>query len=176
MSTKLPRRQLGTTDLHITRVGFGTWAAGGGGLCVRLGTAGRRSVDRSDESRAGARRQLDRHRPGLWTRPLRGSRRSITQGVQRSRPALRVHKVRARVGPEGSDEGFAAHPEPGVNPSRVRGIAPPTRNRADRSLSVPLAGRHHGNLCRGIVADDGPAAKPRARCGQSVSPISTSRC
>ena len=31
MSTKLPTRQLGTTDLHITTVGFGAWATGGGG-------------------------------------------------------------------------------------------------------------------------------------------------
>jgi len=37
MSTKLPRRQLGTTDLHITRVGFGTWAAGGGGYAFGWG-------------------------------------------------------------------------------------------------------------------------------------------
>ncbi|MDQ6691075.1 MAG: aldo/keto reductase [Gemmatimonadota bacterium] len=31
MPTKLPTRQLGTTDIHITRVGFGAWAIGGGG-------------------------------------------------------------------------------------------------------------------------------------------------
>jgi aryl-alcohol dehydrogenase-like predicted oxidoreductase len=31
MATKLPTRQLGTTDMNITRVGFGAWAAGGGG-------------------------------------------------------------------------------------------------------------------------------------------------
>ena len=31
MRTSLPTRQLGTTDLHITRVGFGAWAIGGGG-------------------------------------------------------------------------------------------------------------------------------------------------
>lgn len=31
MSTKLPTSQLGTTDIHITRVGFGAWATGGGG-------------------------------------------------------------------------------------------------------------------------------------------------
>jgi aryl-alcohol dehydrogenase-like predicted oxidoreductase len=30
MRTFLPTRQLGTTDLHITRVGFGAWAIGGG--------------------------------------------------------------------------------------------------------------------------------------------------
>ncbi len=31
MPTKLPTRQLGTTDIDITRVGFGAWATGGGG-------------------------------------------------------------------------------------------------------------------------------------------------
>ncbi|MDQ6768547.1 MAG: aldo/keto reductase [Gemmatimonadota bacterium] len=31
MPTKLPTRQLGTTDINITRVGFGAWAIGGGG-------------------------------------------------------------------------------------------------------------------------------------------------
>ncbi|MEO8910579.1 MAG: aldo/keto reductase [Gemmatimonadaceae bacterium] len=31
MSTKLPTRQLGLTDLYLTRVGFGAWATGGGG-------------------------------------------------------------------------------------------------------------------------------------------------
>lgn len=31
MSTTLPTRQLGTSDLNITRVGFGAWATGGGG-------------------------------------------------------------------------------------------------------------------------------------------------
>ena len=31
MPSKLPTRQLGTSDLSITRVGFGAWASGGGG-------------------------------------------------------------------------------------------------------------------------------------------------
>jgi aryl-alcohol dehydrogenase-like predicted oxidoreductase len=31
MATQLPTRQLGSTDLNITRVGFGAWATGGGG-------------------------------------------------------------------------------------------------------------------------------------------------
>jgi len=30
MPTKLPTRQLGTTDINITTVGFGAWATGGG--------------------------------------------------------------------------------------------------------------------------------------------------
>ena len=37
MSTKLPTRQLGTTDIHITRVGCGAWAIGGGGWAFGWG-------------------------------------------------------------------------------------------------------------------------------------------
>ena len=37
MATKLPTRQLGSTDLNITRVGFGAWATGGGGWAFGWG-------------------------------------------------------------------------------------------------------------------------------------------
>jgi len=37
MLTTLPVRQLGTTDMEITRVGFGAWAAGGGGWAYGWG-------------------------------------------------------------------------------------------------------------------------------------------
>ena len=37
MQTKLPTRQLGTTDMGITRVGFGAWAIGGGGWAYGWG-------------------------------------------------------------------------------------------------------------------------------------------
>jgi aryl-alcohol dehydrogenase-like predicted oxidoreductase len=37
MVTTLPVRQLGTTDMHITRVGFGAWAIGGGGWSYAWG-------------------------------------------------------------------------------------------------------------------------------------------
>jgi aryl-alcohol dehydrogenase-like predicted oxidoreductase len=37
MGTQLPTRQLGSTDLNITRVGFGAWAAGGGGWAFGWG-------------------------------------------------------------------------------------------------------------------------------------------
>jgi aryl-alcohol dehydrogenase-like predicted oxidoreductase len=37
MATQLPTRQLGSTDLNITRVGFGAWAAGGGGWAFGWG-------------------------------------------------------------------------------------------------------------------------------------------
>src|SRR6202521_1947354 len=37
MPAKLPTRQLGTTDINITRVGFGSWATGGGGWAYGWG-------------------------------------------------------------------------------------------------------------------------------------------
>jgi aryl-alcohol dehydrogenase-like predicted oxidoreductase len=37
MPTTLPTRQLGTTDINITPVGFGAWAAGGGGWAYGWG-------------------------------------------------------------------------------------------------------------------------------------------
>ncbi|MFN2571337.1 MAG: aldo/keto reductase [Gemmatimonadales bacterium] len=37
MVTSLPLRQLGTTDLELTRVGFGAWAIGGGGWSFAWG-------------------------------------------------------------------------------------------------------------------------------------------
>jgi aryl-alcohol dehydrogenase-like predicted oxidoreductase len=37
MSTRLPTRQLGSTDLNITHVGFGAWATGGGGWAFGWG-------------------------------------------------------------------------------------------------------------------------------------------
>jgi aryl-alcohol dehydrogenase-like predicted oxidoreductase len=37
MATQLPTRQLGSTDLNITRVGFGAWATGGGGYAFGWG-------------------------------------------------------------------------------------------------------------------------------------------
>jgi aryl-alcohol dehydrogenase-like predicted oxidoreductase len=37
MIATLPTRRLGTTDLHLSRVGFGAWAAGGGGWAYGWG-------------------------------------------------------------------------------------------------------------------------------------------
>jgi aryl-alcohol dehydrogenase-like predicted oxidoreductase len=37
MAAQLPTRQLGSTDLNITRVGFGAWATGGGGYAFGWG-------------------------------------------------------------------------------------------------------------------------------------------
>ena len=52
MATQLPTRQLGSTDLNITRVGFGAWATGGGGWAFGWGPQD------DDQSIAARRRNL----------------------------------------------------------------------------------------------------------------------
>src|ERR1700678_4062861 len=37
MGTSLPTARLGRTDMHLTRVGFGAWAIGGGGWAYAWG-------------------------------------------------------------------------------------------------------------------------------------------
>ena len=54
MNTTLPTRQLGTTDLEITRVGFGAWAIGGGGWSFGWG------AQDDDASIAAIKRALER--------------------------------------------------------------------------------------------------------------------
>ena len=53
MASKLPTRQLGTTDMYITRVGFGAWATGGGGWSFGWGPQD------DDESIAAIRRAVE---------------------------------------------------------------------------------------------------------------------
>ena len=47
MSTKFPVRPLGTTDMEITRVGFGAWATGGGEWGPQDDTASIASINRA---------------------------------------------------------------------------------------------------------------------------------
>ena len=54
MVTALPVRQLGTTDMEITRVGFGAWATGGGGWAYGWGPQD------DEESLAAMNRALER--------------------------------------------------------------------------------------------------------------------
>ena len=98
MSHEIARRQLGTGGPEITAVGFGAWAAGGGGLVLRLGAAGRRGVHCRHAPGRRSRRQLDRHRGRLRARALRGGRRPLSQDAARVRSAARVHQVRTRSG------------------------------------------------------------------------------
>ncbi|MFL5569395.1 MAG: aldo/keto reductase [Gemmatimonadaceae bacterium] len=54
MVTTLPVRQLGTTDMNITRVGFGAWATGGGGWAFGWGP------QNDDESIAAMNHAIDK--------------------------------------------------------------------------------------------------------------------
>jgi aryl-alcohol dehydrogenase-like predicted oxidoreductase len=70
MQTKLPTRQLGTTDMNITRVGFGAWAAGGGGY------AGGWGPQDDDQSIAAMNRALELGVNWIDTAPVYGLGRS----------------------------------------------------------------------------------------------------
>lgn len=66
MSAHLPTRRLGTTDMEITRVGFGAWAIGG----TEWSSAGRQLGD--DVSIAAIRRGLERGINWIDTAPIYG--------------------------------------------------------------------------------------------------------
>jgi aryl-alcohol dehydrogenase-like predicted oxidoreductase len=66
MQTKLPTRQLGTTDMSITRVGFGAWAAGGGGWAYSWGP------QNDDESIAAITHAVERGVNWIDTAPIYG--------------------------------------------------------------------------------------------------------
>ena len=66
MQTRLPTRQLGTTDMSITRVGFGGWAAGGGGWAYSWGP------QNDDESIEAITRAVERGVNWIDTAPIYG--------------------------------------------------------------------------------------------------------
>ena len=66
MSAELPTRRLGTTDIHITRAGFGAWATGGGGYAGGWG-----SQD-DDQSIAAMNRALELGVNWIDTAPVYG--------------------------------------------------------------------------------------------------------
>ncbi|MDP9203163.1 MAG: aldo/keto reductase [Gemmatimonadota bacterium] len=66
MPTKLPTRQLGTTGMNITRVGFGAWATGGGGWSFGWGPQD------DNESIAAINRAVERGVNWVDTAPIYG--------------------------------------------------------------------------------------------------------
>ncbi len=66
MPPTLPTRQLGTTDMNITRVGFGAWAAGGGGWAYGWGPQD------DNESMAAISHALERGINWIDTAPVYG--------------------------------------------------------------------------------------------------------
>src|SRR2546425_557667 len=139
----LPTAPLGTTDMRITRVGFGAWAIGGGGWTFAWG-----NQDDADSIAAIRRHrawhQLDRHRGGVRPRSLRGDSCPRAARHPGRRPALRLHQGRPRLGRPQPRRPTAAR---GRSPERSpggRGVASAARRRAHRPVPDALArrGRH----------------------------------
>jgi aryl-alcohol dehydrogenase-like predicted oxidoreductase len=70
LPTELPTKQLGTTDMRITRVGFGAWALGGGGWSGGWGAAD------DDESVGAIRYAVEQGVNWIDTAPVYGFGRS----------------------------------------------------------------------------------------------------
>ena len=123
------------------------------------GASGRRPVARGDAPRDRARRELDRHGGGVRPGTLRGAGRAAARRDCPQRSAVCLHQVRPDVGRARPRRGRQAGRPAGIHPARDRSVARAARRRADRSLSVALAGgRRHAD--RGLLAD---AARPEAR-------------
>ena len=90
-------RELGSSGIEVSAVGFGAWAIGG----WMWGGRRRREVDRRHPRRPRPGHQPHRHRPRLRLRPLRGNRRPGHRRTPRQgRPG---HQVRLDLGPRGRD-------------------------------------------------------------------------
>ena len=144
----LPTRALGTSGLRLTTVGFGAWAAGGGGWSFGWGP-------QDDEaSIAAMRHAIDRGVNWIDTAAVYGlghSEEVVGRFLRTLAPAdrpLRLHQVRPGVGSAGPDEGVPPNTAPRFDPARMRRIAAPARRRANRPLPVSLARR------RGVPIED----------------------
>jgi len=87
MLTTLPVRQLGITDMEITRVGFGAWAAGGGGWAFGWGPQD------DDESFAAIRHAFERGVNWIDTAPFYGwerAERIVGKAIKGRRDAVHI--------------------------------------------------------------------------------------
>ena len=118
MIATLPTRRLGNSDLHLSTVGFGAWAAGGGGWAFGWGP------QNDADSIASIRHALDRGINWIDTAAVYGLghseevvRRAL-EGIPAGRPPIHLHQVRAGLGRAPS-----------------RGAAPPGRSSRSRSAA-----------------------------------------
>ena len=190
-------RRLGNSDLEITVLGFGSWAAGAASGSSP-GARGRRRLHRRDSPRARVRRELDRH-GGVYG--LGHSEEVVARALEASRAAVRLHEVLHDVGREREDRPVAPR---GLRTPRVRGEPAAAAGRGDRPLPDPLAGtdpaemdegwstlaalqqegRSAGSACRTTTSSSWPAprtspvtspaallaAPPRHRAGRVALP------
>ena len=165
--SNMDTRQLGTSDLHITPIGFGAWAIGGSGWEFAWG-----AQDDSD-SIAAIREALDAGINWIDTAAVYGlghSEEVVARALEgRARPAVRLHQVQHGLGRAPGDR---PQSQGRLDPARVRGQPAPAPGGRHRPVPDPLArpGRGH----RGGLGDPGRAARRRARSATSACPISTS--
>jgi aryl-alcohol dehydrogenase-like predicted oxidoreductase len=114
--TPLPTQQLGSSDLHITRVGFGAWAIGGGGWSFGWGPQ-----DDTD-SRAAIRRALERGVNWIDTAAVYGLGHSeeVVGSVLRELPAGERPYVFTKCGLVWDEHDRTAPPKRSLRPASIR--------------------------------------------------------
>src|SRR3954471_17710357 len=122
----LATRPLGTSGMEITKVGFGSWAIGGGGWSFGWGPQD------DAESLETMRHAIELGINWIDTAAVYGLGHSeqLVERLLRELPAKRA--------------------EAGIDPPRMRGLARAARSGAHRSVSVSLA-RRDGHADRGFV-------------------------
>src|SRR5712691_6255611 len=144
-------RQLGTSDLHITPIGFGAWAIGGSGW--EFGWGGQDDGD----SIATIREALDAGVNWIDTAAVYGLGHSeeIVARALEGVP-VRLHKVQYGLGHASKDR---PQSQGRVHPEGVRGQPATAEGRRHRSLPDPLArpgrGRRRGLGGHGCASEGG---------------------
>ncbi len=137
-NSPMKKRTLGNSDMQITPVGL--WRLGGGVGAGNLGWGKQddRRLDCGDPSRAGTRRELDRHGGGVRARPFGRSRGAGAGGLEKA-PRPYVFTKCGIVDKGGGEVELLDQAR--LDPPRGRGEPAPVARGRDRSLSTSLARR-----------------------------------
>jgi hypothetical protein len=155
----LPTHARGRSGLQITRLGFGSWAAGGGGWAFGWGP-------QDDGASLGTMRHaLDLGVNWIDTAAVYGLGHSeeVVGRLLREIPDAQRPYIFTKCGlmwKQRSHARTAANPGPRFDSPRVRGVASAARDRAHRPLSVSLAGRER-HAYRGLMGRDAEAGAGR---------------
>jgi aryl-alcohol dehydrogenase-like predicted oxidoreductase len=116
VQTTLPTRQLGSSDLHITRVGFGAWAIGGGGWSFGWGPQD------DSASRAAIRKALEMGINWIDTAAVYGlgHSESVVGRVLRDRTASDRPYVFTKCGLVWDEQDRTAAPKRSLEPASIR--------------------------------------------------------